>query len=237
MAVDVNWMRGLAAVVTTSALMALGGCGAMVGSSGFTDEDRANEAPDEGVVRSIMGGIGAVDPNRKPIKYRPRSPLAVPPDTADLPAPEDPNTVAEATGGQWPSEPEERDRQMRLAGSAKERSRLGRLQDGEQRMSVGELQEGAVEPGSQRHDTSLGYRDRQLLHQDKAIHLTVYEMKNQSTKTPDATPPLDVNGVPKRQYLTQPPSSYRVPSPNAPLTVAEDKKDRSWWRSLMGGPK
>lgn len=236
MAVDVNWMRGLAVVVATSALMALGGCGSMVGSSGFTDEDRASEAPDEGIVRSLMGGIGAVDPNRKPIKYQPRSPLAVPPDTQSLPAPEDTNTVAEATGGQWPSEPEDRDRAMRLAGSAKERARLGRLQEGEQRMSVGELQDGAVEPGSQRNDTSLGYRERQLLHQDKAIHLSVYEMKNQRSQTPDATPPLDADGVPKRQYLTQPPSSYRVPSPNAPLT-ADEKKDQSWWRSLMGGPK
>ncbi len=234
MTVFVKWVHGLA---LASIVVMLGGCSSMVGSSGFTSDDEDEGSADSALVRSVMGGIGAVDPQRKPIKYQPRSPLAVPADTQDLPPPESDQTLEEVTGNQWPSEPEERRRAIRRAGQAREDARLGRLQNGDPRMSIGELQEGAVDQDvvPKRTDTSLSYRERKRAIQDKGQALTVYEMRNQSAQTKKVDIPRDATGAPKRQYLTQPPSSYRVPSPNAPVTKPEDKKKsftRRWWDKL-----
>ncbi len=229
MAVEVNWVRGFSAVMAVGIALSLGGCGAMVGTSGFSDEDRYNESVDEGVMRRIMEGIGGVDPRREPIRYKPRSPLAVPP-SSELPPPEDGNATT-AAAGQWPVSPEQRDRQMLIEGFEKESAR--RDSRAGERLSHDELQEGALTP-----EMAQSARARRPYNRDvdtmeqSGRRLTPAEMKGQKAVLPSDAKNLDENGVPVRKYLIEPPSEYRKPSPEAPLALPENKHE-NWFTKLF----
>src|ERR1044072_5694160 len=79
------------------ALLALGSVGAAKAQQAEADEDTF----EQGVIKSILGGLGVDVGNKKGIEYRERSPLVIPP-SLDLPPPDQAN--ASAQNPSWPRE-------------------------------------------------------------------------------------------------------------------------------------
>lgn len=195
----------------------------MVGSSGFYEENSGGQAPDTALMSSVVAGLGGVDPNKKPIEYKPRSPLAMPPSTSDLPPPEAEGT-AEANTGQWPVSPEELDAERRKKGTLAEMKRLENMEKS-QRLSKEELEAGRI-PG-QRENRVLTYEERR--DEDNAVprRLSRAEMSGLRVNTPE-TIEYKPGEVPERRYLIEPPTKYREPSPEAAVAEPEDKGLNSW---------
>ncbi|MGH2342308.1 hypothetical protein ACRC7T_12590 [Segnochrobactraceae bacterium EtOH-i3] len=188
--------------------LVLAGCS----SSQFQDEDEMNVPLDSSIMKSIMTGMGAVDPNRKAVSVEPRAPLAIPPDTKRLPTPED-GPKTDKVGGNFPVNPEDTRREMMAAGAAAEAAR------GEDRMSQSELQAGRI-AGAGLHS--------QVPVEDLEKPMTPDKLKNSGFKVPDAVP-KNPDGTPVRRSLTEPPTDYRKPASTAPMDPPEEKK-ASWYK-------
>lgn len=169
----------------------------------FTAEN-AGQEEDEGLIKGLMTGMGAIDPRDKPIEYRPRAALVVPP-KKDLRDPE--NADAALAARQFPTNPEERtvDRPkydvssgaMSLAEQQKFNNTMPRLNDRLPKMSS----EDASKPLSP--DKLAGDGNAQL-----------------------ATAKAQAQ-VARKRSLTDPPKEYATPSPNAPFEE-EKPKESSW---------
>ncbi len=163
----------------------LSGCGAMLGSDGFNDADAVDKAPDEQVMSRIMEGLGGVDTSREPINYKPRSPLAMPPKSADLPAPESGDTAVANTGA-WPENPEDIDRRRRDEATLREIERLESEKN--YRLTRGELEAGRI-PGKRQRST-MTYDERVRADTGKKERLTPAELRNQhvAARKPNRAP-------------------------------------------------
>lgn len=193
--------RASLAVTITVAAVTLAGCSTNAYEP-FTAEN-AGEAEDEGLVKGLMTGLGAIDPREKPIEYKPRAALVVPP-KKDLRAPE--NADAALASRQFPRNPEDRtvDRPkgdtsgfMSLA----EQQKFSNLPVERQARPVQDPTE-AAKP----------------LAPDKLA-------------SPPASQVAESTASMRRKTLIDPPKDYATPSPNAPFE--EEKKDdgkkASWW--------
>lgn len=187
----------------------LAGCSA----SQFRDDDEVAVAPDTSIVKSIMTGMGAVDPTRKPVSVEPRAPLAIPPDRTRLPPPEDGPKV-DAVGANFPVNPEDVRRDMIAAGEAREQSRT----EGD-RLSQEELQSGRIAGGGlDRTKTPV---------EDLERPMTPDKLQKTSFQKPDLEP-KNADGTPKRRSLTEPPTTYRTPASTAPMPSGEPEK--KWYK-------
>lgn len=195
-----------AAVVILACLTA--GCASS--TDGFVEEGSDTGAPDTNLIKGVMTSLGAVDPHEKPIEYRPRAPLVVPP-KRDLKTPADPNA---ATPASFPRNPEDvAEEQRRAAIEAGDRGKDGRV------MTPEELARYAI-PGSGRdvaYDPNPGRK------------LTPEEMSGQAKINAEAIKRTENPGG--RRSLIDPPDAYRKPSPNAPIAAPEEKSSwkPGWW--------
>ena len=189
--------------------LVLAGCSA----SQFRDDDEQDLAPDTSIVKSIMTGMGAVDPTRKAVSVEPRAPLAIPPDRTRLPPPEDGPKVA-AGGANFPVDPEDVRRDMIAAGENREQSRTegGRL-------SQEELQSGRI--------AGAGIGTQKTPIEDLERPMTPDKLASNGFKAPDAVP-KNADGTPKRRSLTEPPTTYRTPASTAPMPSGEPEK--KWYK-------
>ncbi len=206
-------LRLSAALVVGAAVLA--GCSA----SQFRDDDEVDVAPDTSVIKSIMTGMGAVDPVRKPVTVEPRAPLAIPPDRTRLPPPEDAAQVAAAGAGAkgaFPVNPEDARRQMILDGQAKEAAR----EEGD-RLSQSELQAGRIAGAGQ------GLAETPI--DDLKRPVTPDKLKGTTFKAPDGQP-MNADGSPKRRSLTEPPTAYRTPASTAPMPTGDEPTEKKWYK-------
>lgn len=195
--------RATLAVTLVVAAATLAGCATNTYEP-FTAEN-ADEVEDEGLVKGIMTGIGAIDPRERPIEYRPRAALVVPP-KKDLRTPE--NTDAALAGKQFPRNPEDQRVDRPKGGDT---SAFLTLADQEKFSNLPQAR-------SQRSSVSP---------EDAARPLSPDKLA-----TPPAGDVAVSNTARRKKTLLDPPKEYATPSPNAPFEE-EQKKDTwtkpGWW--------
>jgi hypothetical protein len=187
----------LAALLVAAAVLA--GCSANTYEP--FSADTGGEAEDEGLVKGMMTSLGAIDPREKPIEYRPRAALVVPP-KAELRAPED--TDAALANRQFPTNPEDRTIDRPKAGnpsavlSLAEQEKFRNLPRGgaAQLPSLSPQEAGRALPPDK-------------LQNAEVMRAAAISQREQGKKS-----------------LLAPPTEYATPSPNAPFE--EEKKESSW---------
>ncbi|CUA94753.1 hypothetical protein [Pannonibacter indicus] len=203
--VSLGGLRGVVSAVMLGALAA--GC--------VTNSYGEQEAVDKVAVRKIMEGIGAVDPQAKPIEYKPRAPLAMPAKLDQLPQPEKPVTE---TAANWPAKEDKSLQEVRAV-----YAQPGRGSDGE--LLTPEQMRGVQITGAQRQaKTAADVRDDEIM---DGARMTPAEMKKQSqgplTRV-DTSDLFGPDGKPVRRYLVEPPIAYSTPAGNAPLAMPNDRQ-------------
>lgn len=178
-------------------------------SDGFVEEGSDTGAVDTNAVKAIMTGLGAIDPHEKPIEFRPRAPLVVPP-KRDLRAPVDTDA---ATPRAFPRNPEDVAEEQRKAALDNAPGRDGRV------MTPDELARYAI-PGAGKVDRYDPNPSRRL---------SPEEMKGQAVVNAEAI--KRAQNPTGRRTLVEPPDAYRKPSPNAPVAPPEEKSSwkPGWW--------
>jgi len=181
--------------------------------------DGTSQAPDVAMVDGLMRGLGAVNPNEKPIDYKPRAPLAMPSEPGKLPEPE--TNVAGVNAENWPQQQESQQMQeLRALYAGSENKRLTPEQmrgfkitgvtgqDRQNRDVVAERRDGEITEGG------LLTREEQAAEWER-----LQQIKSQQAG-------IDQNGLATRRYLTEPPTGYSTPSPDAPMPETISKIDR-----------
>ncbi|MXN66156.1 hypothetical protein GR183_14670 [Stappia sp. GBMRC 2046] len=204
--------RRLAALPVAIALAGLlGAC--TTGSDGFND-GQEKVLPDEALVKSLMAGLGAVDPNEKPIEYAPRAPLAMPSkadEQSPLPPPESPQTAAD-----WPTDNQDDLARVRAAYAT---SPLGVRLTPEQQKGLPQL------AGKKNRDIE---DERDKAAEADGERLTPEELKNGFAKPEDevdTTSLFGPDGKPVRRYLIDPPVEYSTPAGDGELVAPEKKQE------------
>ncbi len=207
--------RTLVGLVKKSALLAV-----LAGLAACQAADGTSQAPDVAMVNAVMTGLGAVNPNEKPIDYKPRAPLAMPAEPSRLPEPE--TDVAGVNSADWPKKQE-----------STQYEELKELYAGS-----GGMQNEPLTPeqmrgfkitgvtGQQERDLLAERRDNELTEGEPLTRAEQKAEWERLKKLKAQQAGLDQNGLTTRRYLTDPPSSYSTPSPDAPMPEVIKKKDR-----------
>lgn len=179
--------------------------------------DGTTQAPDTALVAGLMSGLGAVDPNAKPIEYKPRAPLAMPANSTALPEPE--TQVAGSKSEAWPKNAGNKDLAEVKAIYASADGRHPGVLTPEQMRGIN------ISSNTQRN-VAAETRDEDLISGDR---MTSSEMRAQNSSANDLTKEANAatrNSLPTRRYLTDPPSAYSVPSADAPMpNIVETKTE------------
>ncbi|MEP3429029.1 MAG: hypothetical protein ABJN98_10145 [Roseibium sp.] len=182
--------------------------------------DGTTQAPDTALVGSLMRGLGAVDPNAKSIDYKPRAPLALPAEGGKLPEPV--TDVAGTNSADWPKQQESEQLKELKALYAKNGQSDGSALTPEQMR--GFKITGVT--GAQQRDVIAERRDSEITDgevltraEQQAEWEALQKLKTQESGVKQGT-------LAARRYLTEPPSAYSTPSPDAPMpeVVAKKKK-------------
>lgn len=198
---------------------------AMIGSASAqeAEEDLTFE---QKIIHKLLGGSSS------DIEYRERSPLVIPP-AAELPPPVTDSKLA--TSPAWPKDPDaNRDRP-----SPRRVVRRGAddaFRESERALRPDELQQGRVARAPSRepaNSVSVETEGRPLLPsevsggQDRQLHHLLPFFGKESQKSAEAAP----TERPTRSRLTQPPTDYRMPAPNAPYAPPKES-GTSWFRAM-----
>lgn len=208
-----------------SAILALGALAACQAADGTT------VAPDTAMVNAIMGGLGAVDPNEKKIQYKPRAPLAMPSEPTALPEPE--TNVAGTQSENWPKNRNNQTLEEVKAIYAAKNPRGGGDAD-ENPVLTPEQMRGITVPTTRKRDFETERRQAEI---DEGDLLNLKELKQQNQTAKDTKKQADASSVtagavPVRRYLTEPPSTYSTPSPDAPMPEVVKTRKMSKERQL-----
>lgn len=176
-------------------------------------------APDKKLIGAMLGGIGLVDQKTKPIDYKPRAPLALPPSTGTLPQPEAGTTDV----ANWP-----RDKDAELAAIAAEADKAyyerARHENTPALLNSRELAELPELPSSsnsskkrtsvvdenRRTGTRLSPAEVAALKERKANLASLEEQANQGCGKRG-------NKLNKRCFLIEPPIEYNKTADSAPV--------------------
>lgn len=183
--------------------------------------DGTSQAPDVALVNSVMKGLGAVDPNEKPIEYKPRAPLTMPAEPGKLPEPE--TEVAGVDSENWPKQQDnaqfEELRELYADANGVNSNPLTPEQmRGFRITGVTGQTTRDLEAERREIDTAEGEvltRDQQREEWEK-----LQQIKAQQAG-------LDQTGLATRRYLTEPPSAYSTPSPDAPMPEVVKKSRKA----------
>lgn len=188
--------RATLAVTLVVAAAALAGCSSTAYEP-FTAEN-AGEVEDEGLVKGIMTGIGAIDPREKPIEYRPRAALVVPP-KKDLRQPE--NIDAALADKQFPRNPEDQSIDRPKGDTS-----------------------GFLTLADQQKFSNLPVARQARPVQDPAE--ASKPLSPDKLASPPASEVAISEQARRKKTLLDPPKEYATPSPNAPFE--EEQKKESW---------
>ncbi len=189
-------------------------------------------APDKKLIGAMLGGMGLVDQKSKPINYKPRAPLAMPPSTGTLPAPE----AGTADVANWP-----RDKDAELAAISNQATREyhERIKDDTQPAvlnsrelaalpklpssgnSKKESTSSIINDDKRRTGTKLTPAEVRAIEERKASLANLEEQANQGCGERG-------NKLNKRCFLIEPPVEYNVTADTAPVpelvAPAEEEK-------------
>lgn len=203
-------MKSVKAARSAAAVVVLAGFLAACASSsdGFVEEGTKDDTLEHNAIKAVMTGLGAVDPNEKPVDVKPRAPLVVPPHR-ELRNPVAPDSAVAAN---FPRNPEDiADEQRRQVGEGPGAG--GRV------MTPEELRRYAI-PGAGHRAPADPNPGRALTPEEMAGHGKSMEEAIKRASNPSG-----------RGTLVDPPDDYRKPSPNAPMVAPEEKSSwkPSWW--------
>ncbi|MBO6755208.1 MAG: hypothetical protein JJ902_02700 [Roseibium sp.] len=177
--------------------------------------DGTTQAPDTALVGAIMSGLGAQDPNVKPIEYRARAPLAMPASMDALPAPE--TELAGARSEAWPENERNPElEQVRALYADPENVRNENTDIPRRRLSPDQMRGIRIigVTDQRRPRTAAQQREDELIG-GAAMTPTELNAPTPFGGAEEEKPPATV--VLQRRYLTEPPNTYNQPSPDAPL--------------------
>ncbi|TDT89417.1 hypothetical protein DFO45_4334 [Azorhizobium sp. AG788] len=179
----------------------------------------ANQLPqsqDGTLMNSIMGAIGIGGDTRPSIDYRERAPLVVPPSAAngELPQPQAP---ASAKLNNWPKDP---DMARAEKANAVDNSPAQRYEDKRDVLLPSELNKGRKANAGKLDGPAQRYEDKR-----DVLSPSELGFKSWFGITPSDQKPMVFTGEPTRESLTQPPTGYQTPAPNAPYGVVEKKNE------------
>ncbi len=174
------------------------------------EDDPETEVPNVSMGRAIMEGLGAVPSRNAQINYTPRAPLVVPPSTTALVAPEDRNKPVSAD---WPD-----DNDLARARQLREVQARDDARGDNDIIGSSELLSVRVPPRPLSNKVGAD--------QDPGAILLPSELgKGWKSKGIDDSGVYDLNGVPRRRALTEPPVAYLQPAPGAPVAIPEEPAD------------
>lgn len=183
--------------------------------------DGTSQAPDVAMVDTVMKGLGAVDPNEKPIDYKPRAPLAMPSEPGKLPEPE--TNVAGTNSENWPQQRENQEltelKQL-YASSGKGGSMNSEPLTPEQMRGfkiTGVT--GERDLLAERRDNEITEGDTLTRAEQRAEWERLQQLRSQQAG-------IDQSGLATRRFLTEPPTDYSTPSPDAPMPEVVKKGKR-----------
>ena len=197
--------RSALLVVVGFGLSACSAMGTMV-----DEEDPETEVQNLSMGRAIMEGLGAVPTRAAPINYQPRAPLVVPPNTAALAPPEDPNQVQSLAA--WPEDPD-------VVTARRLREAAARDAGRERGTPIGssELLANRAPPST---------RVRPSIDRDPADPVMPSELARAPGKLDSETSLYDAAGQPRRRALVEPPVEYLQPAPGVPVEVYKDPNEQ-----------
>lgn len=192
----------------------------VVGLAACQAADGTTQAPDTALISGLMKGLGAVDPKEKAIDYKPRAPLVMPTEATALPEPE--SKVAGDKSPSWPENQKNEDLEnVKALYASKATTQPG----GDAKLTPDQMRGINIYSNKPRDITAerraAEINDGGLLTRDemRTQSGTAIDLKKQSTAQSQGTMPV-------RRYLTEPPTAYSTPSPDAPMReVAKKKKD------------
>lgn len=203
-------------VKKTLAVVLLGGLAACQAADG------TSQAPDVAMVNSLMKGLGAVDPNEKPIEYKPRAPLAMPTEPAKLPEPE--TNVAGINSEDWPKS--EKNQQLteleELYASSGKRNSMNSEPLTPEQMRGFKITGVTGQPRNLDEDR----RFNEITEGDKLTRAEQREEWERLQKLKSQQAGIDQSGLATRRYLTEPPTDFSTPSPDAPMPEIVKKNDK-----------
>ena len=176
-----------------------------------------------------IAGIADLGGQKKdPIKYTPRPGLVQPPTGAPLPPP---GSERQAVAANWPNDPDAQARRVKEQAAAREKfcadpnhTILPECRDPGFRLPP----EASAAPPRGQNATlaNAGVSGAERAHstaaQDAQAKKLFAQAKGQVA--------VDENGKPVRRYLTDPPSDYRVPDPNAPVVFDNKPATKKKWK-------
>ncbi len=194
-----SWVKKSALFVLLGALTA---CQAADGTS---------QAPDVALVNSFMKGLGAVDPNEKPIDYKPRAPLAMPAEPGKLPEPE--TDVAGTDAANWPKQ-EENTQFQELKEVYAGTGGLNKEPLTPEQMRgfkiTGVTGQATRDLDAERRENDITEGEVLTRDEQRAEWERLQQIRAQQAG-------YEESGLATRRFLTEPPTSYSTPSPDAPM--------------------
>jgi hypothetical protein len=191
-------------------------CAAAMALPAAAQED---EGPTE--LQKLLGAAGILDLPKDPIEYQERSPLVVPP-SAQLPPPQHVGDVSKLNP-EWPADPDwRRIRDGAAQSKISNEARRGNVYPDGGLVKVEDMSRvNPARPEKKKgNDPSGGYT---TMGEERNAGAERYSPSQLGFLGWGKKDSVSFTGEPERSVLTEPPSGYRTPSPNAPYGVVEEK--------------
>jgi hypothetical protein len=207
-------------VATAAFALALGACSETTYGTGTS--------PGAQTLQDIAGIADMGGQAQQPIKYKPRPGIVAPPPGAPLPPP---GSDQASVAANWPKDPDAEAKRFKEEVAAREKfcaefnnKNLPECRDPGFRVPPSEQATASREPSPTLLNMNVDAAE--------AAHSTPAQDEQAKKLFADArgTIAVDANGKPVRRYLTDPPSDYRVPDPNAPVVIDATKAKKKKWR-------
>ena len=181
-------------------------------------------------IEDLAGIADLGGPKKDPIKYTARPGLVQPPAGAPLPPP---GSEQQAVAANWPNDPDAQAKRFKEQVAAREKFCADATNDDTARVP----RSGLPPAARRRRPTPRARRARRLLNRTSSMPANGRTARRRRTHSAtklfaDAKGQVavDENGKPIRRYLTDPPSDYRVPDPNAPVVIDNKPATKKKWK-------
>jgi len=180
-------------------------------------QSQDGEGPTE--LQKLLGAAGLLELPKDPIDYQERSPLVVPPSVL-LPPPRDPGDITKLNP-EWPVDQDWKRARDAANSKITVEERRGNFYPGGLVKVEDMSKVNPAKPDKKKtKDPSGGYTTAGEEAKEGAERYSPSKLGFQGWGKKDS---VSFTGEPERSYLTDPPSGYRTPSPNAPYGVVEEK--------------
>jgi hypothetical protein len=164
-------------------------------------------------IASLSGG------SKEKIDYAPRPKVVAPPQTAQLPPPQDASTATQLSAN-WPQDPDVTAAKIKAAGEA---SGGEGIYGPNFRLPRGSTPQATAPIEPNVHPQERARQEAMASANDPAtVRKRFAEAKGVIA--------VDSAGNPVRRYLSDPPNEYRMPDPNEPVAIPDKKATKKKWK-------